>query len=47
MELQSKAMRRFYLRPGFIMNELRNFKVDKIGHYIEGLKGLIYQNQRS
>ncbi|NQV04848.1 MAG: cobalamin B12-binding domain-containing protein, partial [Candidatus Omnitrophica bacterium] len=38
MELQKKAMKKFYLRPGFILNEITNFKFNKIGHYIEGLK---------
>ena len=41
MELQSKAMKKFYLRPRFVLSELKNFKVDKIGHYVEGLKGLL------
>lgn len=44
MGLQKKAMRRFYLRPRFIINELINFKIDKIGHYIEGLKGVLYNS---
>lgn len=43
MNLQTKAMKRFYLRPRFILNELKNFKADKIFHYIEGLKGLFLQ----
>lgn len=42
MELQSTAMKRFYLRPRFIINELRNFKLDKIAHYLEGLNGLFF-----
>lgn len=41
MELQTKAMRRFYLRPKFIMNEFKNFKINKMLHYIEGFKGLL------
>jgi radical SAM superfamily enzyme YgiQ (UPF0313 family) len=41
MELQKKAMKRFYLRPGFILNEIANFKFNKIDHYIEGLKGVV------
>lgn len=42
MELQSTAMKRFYLRPRFIINELRNFKLDKVAHYLEGLSGLFF-----
>lgn len=41
MELQTKAMRRFYLRPKFILNEFKNFKINKMLHYIEGFKGLL------
>ncbi|MEK6808199.1 MAG: radical SAM protein, partial [Nanoarchaeota archaeon] len=45
MKLQTKAMRRFYLRPKFIINEFKNFKINKILHYIEGLKGLLSTRQ--
>ncbi len=45
MELQSWAMRRFYLRPSFIIDELMNFKFDKITHYVEGLKGLFFRSK--
>lgn len=44
MSLQKYAMRKFYLRPQFIVNELKNMKFDKIVHYIEGLQGLIFKN---
>jgi radical SAM superfamily enzyme YgiQ (UPF0313 family) len=40
MELQTKAMRRFYLQPRFILRELKSFKVDKFLHYIEGFRAL-------
>lgn len=43
MRLQSKAMRKYYFRPRFVLNELKNFKTDKIPHYIEGLRGLLSQ----
>jgi radical SAM superfamily enzyme YgiQ (UPF0313 family) len=45
MELQTRAMRRFYLRPKFIINEFKNFKANKIFHYIEGFKGLLSTSQ--
>ncbi len=45
MKLQSKAMRKFYLRPRFIINELANIKIDKIVHYLDGLKSLLLQRQ--
>ena len=41
MALQVRAMKRFYLRPKFILRELTIFKFDKIGHYFEGLKGVL------
>lgn len=41
MELQSKAMRKFYLRPKFIWHEVKNFKINKIPYYVEGFKGLL------
>ncbi|MBI5682760.1 MAG: cobalamin B12-binding domain-containing protein [Deltaproteobacteria bacterium] len=40
MKLQSMAMKKFYLRPKFVLNEIKNFKIDKIPHYIDGLMGL-------
>lgn len=41
MALQVHAMRRFYLRPKFILHELMSFKTDKIGYYFAGLKGVL------
>lgn len=41
MELQRKAMKRFYLRPRFIINELLNLKIDKFVHYMTGLKSML------
>ncbi len=43
MELQTIAMKKFYLRPRFILHEFIHFKPDKISHYLEGLKGLIFK----
>ncbi|MDD5681008.1 MAG: radical SAM protein [Candidatus Omnitrophica bacterium] len=42
MYLQEKAMKGFYLRPRFIFNEILNFKADKIGHYVDGLKCMLF-----
>jgi radical SAM superfamily enzyme YgiQ (UPF0313 family) len=47
MELQTKAMRKFYLRPRFILNELRNFKPDKMPIYLEGIKGLFHNRLKA
>lgn len=44
MKLQTKAMKRFYLRPKFIIHEFKNLKISKIRHYIEGFKGLFSAN---
>ncbi|MBL7070855.1 MAG: hypothetical protein ISS26_01620 [Candidatus Omnitrophica bacterium] len=41
MELQSRAMKRFYVRPRFIFDEFKRFKIDKTAHYLEGLKGIL------
>ncbi len=41
MKLQSLAMKKFYFRPKFILNELKHFKFDKIHYYINGLKGIL------
>lgn len=41
MKLQKYAMRKFYFRPKFIINEFRHLKVNKFFHYLEGLRGLI------
>ena len=46
MELQSMAMRKFYLRPKFILSELRNFKFNKISHYWDGFLGLMSSHSR-
>ncbi len=42
MYLQEKAMKSFYLRPRFIFNEILNFKGDKMGHYVDGLKCILF-----
>lgn len=47
MNLQMKAMKKFYLRPKFILRELKKFKSDKIFHYLDGLKGLFFQRRLS
>lgn len=39
--LQRYAMRRFYLRPRFILSELRRFNLSKVGMYLKGLKALL------
>lgn len=41
MALQREAMRRFYLRPRFILGELRRFRWSKAGHYWSGLIGTL------
>lgn len=41
MYLQKYAMKRFYLRPKFVLNEIKHFKFDKIRHYTSGIKGLL------
>ena len=41
MGLQKHAMRRFYLRPRFILQEIRRFKPAKIRQYWNGLKGIL------
>jgi radical SAM superfamily enzyme YgiQ (UPF0313 family) len=41
MALQTKAMKKFYLRPTFIFSELKRFKFSKIKMYWNGLKTLI------
>lgn len=41
MMLQKEAMKRFYFRFRFIMNEIKNFKTNKILHYVEGFRGVI------
>jgi radical SAM superfamily enzyme YgiQ (UPF0313 family) len=47
MKLQTEAMKRFYLRPGFILHELKNIKLDKIAHYLQGLKSLLLQRNQN
>lgn len=39
--LQKYAMRKFYLRPKFILNEFRRLKFSQIKNYYYGLKGLL------
>jgi radical SAM superfamily enzyme YgiQ (UPF0313 family) len=41
LRLQRYAMRRFYLRPRFILEELRRFNLSKLRMYINGLKALL------
>jgi radical SAM superfamily enzyme YgiQ (UPF0313 family) len=41
MSLQEYAMRRFYLRPRFIIEEMKRFKPKKIRSYWRGFKGLV------
>lgn len=41
MKLQTKAMRRFYLRPKFIYNEFKRLKLSQIKIYYSGLRGLL------
>ncbi|MBU3922736.1 B12-binding domain-containing radical SAM protein [Patescibacteria group bacterium] len=41
MNLQKLAMKRFYLRPKFILNEIRHFKPHMIKKYWNGLFGLL------
>ncbi len=40
MKLQKYAMRKFYFRPRFVLEELKRFRFCKIKEYIHGLKGL-------
>ena len=40
MRLQTRAMKKFYFRPGFIFGELKRFKLSKIKHYWKGLTTL-------
>lgn len=47
MKLQTRAMKRYYLRPRFIFHELKNFKLDKIAHYLEGIRGLLFQRSQN
>jgi radical SAM superfamily enzyme YgiQ (UPF0313 family) len=46
MQLQKKAMRKFYLRPKFIYNELRNFKLSMMRQYWNGLVALVGKNKK-
>ena len=41
MALQRQAMRSFYLRPRFILQELMRFKPSKITQYWNGLMGVL------
>lgn len=40
---QSEAMRRFYLNPGFMWKQARNFQLRHSIHYIVGLKALVLE----
>lgn len=42
MKLQRYAMRRFYLRPRFVVAELRRFRLGKIRHYLSGVKSVVF-----
>lgn len=41
MAKQSEAMKRFYIRPKFIIRQLKDFKISHIPHYFSGLKSLL------
>ncbi|MBF0353644.1 MAG: radical SAM protein [Alphaproteobacteria bacterium] len=41
ISVQAQAMKRFYLRPKFILQELMNFKPSMIKTYLSGLRGLL------
>lgn len=42
MDLQKRAMRRFYLRPKFVYQEFKRFKLTKFGQYYSGLKTVLW-----
>jgi len=42
MQYQAKAMRQFYVRPKFIMRQLKGFRLRYLPHYLSGLKGLLF-----
>lgn len=46
MKLQRHAIRKFYLRPRFIYQELKRFKPSKLRHYYYGLKGVCYAQEK-
>jgi len=41
MRIQASAMKRFYLRPRFIWDQIVNFKMSHVPYYISGLKGVL------
>lgn len=41
MDLQKYAMKRFYLRPRFVLKEIKRFKVSNLKKYYFGLKSLL------
>ncbi len=41
IRIQAQAMKRFYLRPKFIVQELMNFKPSMLRTYFNGFKGLL------
>ncbi|MBI5625537.1 MAG: cobalamin B12-binding domain-containing protein [Elusimicrobia bacterium] len=43
MAKQREAMRRFYLRGGFVLQQLRQFRLEHVGHYLSGLKALLFE----
>ena len=43
MGLQKYAMRKFYLRPRFFLNQITHFKPHQLSKYWNGLKGILFQ----
>lgn len=43
MKLQKYAMKKFYLRPAFIFQELKRFKPSKMMEYINGFKAVMFK----
>ena len=41
MKKQAQAMKRFYFCPKFIIRQIKNFKMNHIGHYLSGLRALL------
>ena len=39
--IQANAMRRFYLRPEFVLRQIREFRFSMVKQYWQGLKGLL------
>ena len=42
LDLQRWAMTKFYIRPRFIWNQVMNFNPKMLGHYVHGLKGVLF-----